>query len=101
MKAPLLRACVTRLRTFATERAQRGRRSLVQVCLVKSITSSAVSLGTIVAGLSAGGGRKFGVGPSSMTICAGGAVRRGGRRPAEGGMATTSLHTPFLVHSTA
>src|SRR4029450_7351316 len=81
MKAPFPRACVTRLRTFATERAQRGRRSLVQVCLVKSITSSAVSFGTIVAGLSAGGAGSLAVDHSSITVCACAPVDTVERRP--------------------
>src|SRR5713226_7038410 len=70
MNAPLARASVTSLRTFGTELAQRRRRSLVQVWLVKSITSRAVSLGTMVAGLSAGGGGSLAVGHSSMRVCA-------------------------------
>src|SRR4029079_4621958 len=70
INAPFARACVTRLRTFATESAQRCRRSLVQVWLVKSITSRAVSLGTMVAGLSAGGAGSLADAHSSITVCA-------------------------------
>src|SRR3954454_23128376 len=70
INAPLARACVTRSRTFATESAQRCRRSLVQVWLVKSITSRAVSLGTMVAGLSAGGDGSLADAHSSITVCA-------------------------------
>src|SRR6266540_7360190 len=91
MKAPLPRACVTRLRTFATERAQRGRRSLVQVCLVKSITSSAVSFGTIVAGLSAGGAGNLAVDHSSITVCACAPADRVERRPTMAAAPTASL----------
>src|SRR5262249_1805015 len=79
---------VTRLRTFATERAQRGRRSLVQVCLVKSITSSAVSFAAIVAGLSAGGAGSLALAHSSMTVCACGPADRLERSP-------TILATPI------
>src|SRR6266850_1807618 len=57
--------------TFATEAAQRGRRSTLQVWTVKSITSSAVSAGIRVAALSAGGGGSFALVHSSMTVCAG------------------------------
>src|SRR5258707_13422309 len=95
MKTPLLRACVTRLRTFATERAQRGRRSWVQVCLVKSITSSAVSLGTIVAGLSAGGAGNLAVAHSSMTVCAGEPVHRVDKETGDGGYAHHKLAYSF------
>src|SRR3982074_1870843 len=70
IKAPLARAFVTRSRTFATESAHRCRRSLVQVWLVKSITSRAVSLGTMVAGLSVGGGGSLADAHSSITVCA-------------------------------
>src|SRR6476660_2108680 len=70
ISAPLARACVTRSRTFATESAHRCRRSLVQVWLVKSITSRAVSLGTMVAGLSVGGVGSLADAHSSITVCA-------------------------------
>ena len=63
ISAPLARASVTSFTTFGTESAQRLRRSGVQVCLVKSITSSAVSLGSILAGLSGGGGGNLGGAP--------------------------------------
>ena len=42
----------------------------VQVCLVKSITSSAVSLASIFAGFSGGGGGNLAVLHSSITVCA-------------------------------
>src|SRR5436189_5475146 len=96
MKAPLLRACVTKLRTFATERAQRGRRSLVQVCLVKSMTSSAVSFGAIVAGLSAGGAGNLAVAHSSITVCPCEPVYVE-RRPAIVAMPTITLRTLFIL----
>src|SRR5262245_25947690 len=97
MNAPLLRACVTRLRTFATERAQRGRRSFVQVCLVKSMTSSAVSFGTIVADLSAGGAGNLAVAHSSITVCPCEPVYVE-RRPAMVAMPTITSRTPFILH---
>src|SRR5262245_37388870 len=70
MKAPLARAFFTSARTLGTERAQRGRRCSVQVWLVKSITRRAVSLATMVAGLSAGGGGNLAADHSSITVCA-------------------------------
>jgi hypothetical protein len=54
--APLWRAAATSLATFGTELAQRQRRCGVQVCVVKSMTRSAVSFGASVTGASAGGG---------------------------------------------
>src|SRR5580704_2788305 len=56
ISAPCSRAASTNFFTFGTESAQRLRFSGVQVCTVKSITSNAVSFGTIVTGLSCGGG---------------------------------------------
>src|SRR5216684_2419946 len=70
MNAPLARASVTSLSTLGTDWAQRGRRALVQVWLVKSITRSAVSRGMIVAGLSAGGGGSLALVHSSIRVCA-------------------------------
>src|SRR5215217_7318667 len=71
ISAPLARASFTSFATFGTEAVQRGRRSLVQVWLVKSITSSAVSLGAeIVAGLSCGAAGSFAVLHSSTMVCA-------------------------------
>src|SRR5215218_2994375 len=71
ISAPLARASFTSFATFGTGAAQRGRRSLVQVWLVKSITSNAVSLGAeIVAGLSCGAAGSFAVLHSSTMVCA-------------------------------
>src|SRR5215208_3163320 len=71
ISAPLARASLTSFATFGTEAVQRGRRSLLQVWLVKSITSSAVSLGTaIFAGLSCGGAGSLAVAHSSTMVCA-------------------------------
>src|SRR5215510_12124664 len=85
MNAPLARAFVTSARTLGTERAQRGRRCSVQVWLVKSITMRAVSLATMVAGLSAGGGGNFAADHSSITVCA--------RAPAPPGKPTANAAT--------
>src|SRR5438552_18077970 len=68
--APFARAPTTSLCTFGTEAAQRGRRCVLHVWFVKSITSSAVSAGARVAALSAGGGGNFALPHSSMTVCA-------------------------------
>src|SRR5919197_1108476 len=97
MKAPLPRACVTRLRTFATEREQRGRRSLVQVCLVKSITSRGVSVGTIVGGLGAGGAGNLAVAHSSMTVCPCDPVHNVERRPTTAAAPSASSHNLFIL----
>src|SRR5580704_11940902 len=70
ISAPLARASSTNFFTFGTESAQRLRRSTVQVCTVKSITRSAVSFGTRVTGLSAGGGGNFTWLQLSMTVWA-------------------------------
>jgi hypothetical protein len=82
MNTPLARASFTSARTLATERAQRGRRCSVQVWLVKSITRRAVSLGTMVAGFSAGGAGNLAAAHSSITVCA--------CAPALGGKTTTN-----------
>src|SRR3984885_8770033 len=68
MSAPLARAASTKAFTFGTESAQRLRRSIVQVCTVKSITRSAVSFGTSVTGLSCGGVGSFAAYQSSMMV---------------------------------
>src|SRR5580698_5449414 len=70
INAPLARAASTNFFTFGTESAQRLRRSGVQVCTVKSITSSAVSLALSVTGLSCGGAGSLTWLQSSMTVCA-------------------------------
>src|SRR5208282_3236816 len=70
MSAPLARAASTNFFTFGTESAQRLRRSGVQVCTVKSITSSAVSFGTSVTGLSGGGAGSLAWYQSSMMVWA-------------------------------
>src|ERR1700731_5177076 len=70
ISAPCSRAASTNFFTFGTESAQRLRRSGVQVCTVKSITSSAVSFGMSVTDLSAGGGGSFTWLQSSMTVWA-------------------------------
>src|SRR5262249_34601425 len=79
-----------------TERAQRGRRSFVQVCLVKSMTSSAVSFAAIVAGLSAGGAGNLAVAHSSITVCPCEPVYVE-RRPAMVAMPTITLHARFIL----
>src|SRR5580658_9934602 len=68
INAPLARAASTNFFTFGTVSAQRLRFSGVQVCTVKSITSSAVSLGTSVTGLSCGGGGTLALVQSSMMV---------------------------------
>src|SRR5262245_13230450 len=70
MNAALSRACVISLRTFGTDWAQRGRRCMLQVWLVKSIASKAVSFATRVAGLSAGGGGTLAAPHSSIRVWA-------------------------------
>src|SRR5262245_51762340 len=70
MSAPLARASATSFCTLATELAQRGRRCALQVWLVKSITSSAVSLGSMVTGLSCGGAGSLAAVQSSTMVCA-------------------------------
>src|ERR1700720_3677372 len=70
ISAPCWRAASTNFFTFGTEPAQRLRRSGVQVCTVKSITSNAVSFGMSVTGLSAGGGGNLTWLQSSMTVWA-------------------------------
>ena len=87
MKAPLARASFTSARTLGTG-AQRGRRCSVQVWLVKSITSRAVSLATMVAGLSAGGGGKLGGRPfldHGLRLRPGASMANDGKRRHHGG----------------
>src|SRR5882672_4739673 len=74
--APFARAPATSFCTFGTEAAQRGRRCVLHVWLVKSITSRAVSAGLKVAGFSAGGGGSFALPHSSMTVCPGAFVKQ-------------------------
>src|SRR5215208_7855499 len=87
ISAPLARASLTSFATFGTEAVQRGRCSLLQVWLVKSITSSAVSLGTaIFAGLSCGGAGSLAVAHSSTMVCARAGMARltvAGRKPTD------------------
>jgi len=71
MSAPLARASPTSFATLATEAAQRGRRCALQVWLVKSITRSAVSLGSMVTGLSGGGAGSLAAAHSSTMVWAG------------------------------
>src|SRR5665213_3437246 len=68
MSAPFARAASTNAFTFGTLSAQRLRRSGVQVCTVKSMTRSAVSFGTSVTGLSAGGAGSLALFQSSMMV---------------------------------
>src|SRR6267143_2524644 len=68
--APFARAPATSFCTLGTEAAQRGRRCVLHVWFVKSISSSAVAAGARVAALSAGGGGNFALPHSSMTVCA-------------------------------
>src|SRR5665213_380671 len=70
MSAPFARAASTNAFTFGTLSAQRLRRSGVQVCTVKSMTRSAVSFGTSVTGLSAGGAGSLALFQSSMMVAA-------------------------------
>src|SRR5665213_1445083 len=70
MSAPFARAASTNAFTFGTLSAQRLRRSGVQVCTVKSMTRSAVSFGTSVTGLSAGGAGSSALVESSMVVAA-------------------------------
>src|SRR6266852_4095083 len=53
------------------EATQRGRLSMLQKCLMRSITKSAVVLGSAVTGLSSGAGGVFTLDHSSMMVWAG------------------------------
>src|ERR1700743_1612965 len=70
INAPLARASLTNWATLATWSAHRLRRSGVQVCLVKSITRTPVSLASSLAGSSGGAGGSLAVLHSSITVCA-------------------------------
>src|SRR5689334_21758246 len=97
MKAPLARASFTGATTRGTERAQRGRRCSVQVWLVKSITRSAVSLATMVAGLSAGGGGNLAADHSSITVCACAPSPGGETTAVPATMAAISTHNRLIL----
>src|SRR6202158_1733531 len=56
---PLARASASSFSILGMEATQRGRLSVLQNCLMKSIINSAVVLGSSVTGLSSGGGGGF------------------------------------------
>ena len=65
--------------------------------MVKSMTSSAVSFGMIVAGLSAGGAGNLAAAHSSMTVCPCEPVHIVARRPAMVAMPTVTLRALFIL----
>src|ERR1700680_569122 len=68
---PLARASASSFSILGMEATQRGRLSMLQICLKRSITKSAVVLGSAVTGLSSGGGGAFTLDHSSMMVWAG------------------------------
>src|SRR6476660_5183608 len=62
---PAPRAVASNLATFGIDAMQRGRRSVLHVCLLKSSISSAVVFGSTVTAFSAGAGGTFTVDHSS------------------------------------
>src|SRR6266404_6057148 len=68
---PLARASASSFSILEREATQRGRLSVLQICLKRSITKSAVVLGSAVTGLSSGGGGTFTLDHSSMMVWAG------------------------------
>src|SRR6266436_1839376 len=71
MVTPLARASASSFSILGMEATQRGRPSVLQNCLMKSIIKSAVVLGSAVTGLSSGAGGVFTLDHSSMMVWAG------------------------------
>src|SRR6266404_5579799 len=71
MVTPLARASASSFSILGMEATQRGRLSVLQNCLMKSIIKSAVVLGSAVTGLSSGAGGVFTLDHSSMMVWAG------------------------------
>ena len=71
MVTPLARASASSFSILGMEATQRGRSSVLQNCLIRSIARSAVVLGSSVTGLSSGGGGGFTLDHSSTMFCAG------------------------------
>src|SRR6516164_9604791 len=68
MVAPFARASARSFSTLGIEATQRGLFSLLQVCLTKSITKSAVVFGSTVTALSSGAGGAFTLDHSSIMV---------------------------------
>src|ERR1700686_5690769 len=71
MVTPLARASASSFAILGVEATQRGRLSVLQNCLMKSIIKSAVVLGSSGTGLSSGGGGVFTLDHSSTMVWAG------------------------------